>query len=72
MTPLSFARIMYGSSEGMRGGSGLSALGTTSRPALPVTSSSMATEAHVPLTLESLLQKAWRVLSSKRWSKPSE
>jgi hypothetical protein len=67
MSNVSFARIMYGSSEGPRSNSGLNSSGS-SWPAAPsfVASSSHGSETHDALTLESLLHKAWQALSAKR------
>jgi hypothetical protein len=62
MPHLSFARIMYGTSEGFRGSSGLSYFADSSRSTV---SGSSATQGLGPLTLESLLRKAWQALSSK-------
>jgi hypothetical protein len=66
MPHLSFARIMYGTSEGFRGGSGLSHFADSSRSTVSLVSGSSATQGHGPLTLESLLLKAWQALSSKQ------
>jgi hypothetical protein len=67
MSNVSFARIMYGSSEGPRSNSGLNSSGSL-WPAAPsfVASPSHGSETHDALTLESLLQKAWQALSAKR------
>jgi hypothetical protein len=65
MPHLSFARIMYGTSEGLRGDSGLSSFADSSRSMVSIHSGSSATQGHGRLTLESLLQKAWQALSFK-------
>jgi hypothetical protein len=67
MSNVSFARIMYGSSEGPRSNSGLNSSGS-SWPAAPsfVASPSHGSETHDALTLESLLHRAWQALSAKR------
>ena len=67
MPNVSFARIMYGSSESPRSNSGLNSSGS-SWPAAPscVASPSHGSATHDALTLESLLQKAWQALSAKR------
>jgi hypothetical protein len=67
MSNVSFARIMYGSSEGPRSNSELNSSGS-SWPAAPsfVASPSRGSETHDVLTLESLLHKAWQALSAKR------
>jgi hypothetical protein len=67
MPNVSFARIMYGSSEGPRSNSGLNSSGN-SWPAAPAfaVSSARGSETHDVLTLESLLHKAWQALSAKR------
>src|SRR5260370_7044625 len=59
MSNVSFARIMYGSTEGPRSNSGLNSSGN-SWPAAPsfVASPSHGSETHDALTLESLLHKA--------------
>jgi hypothetical protein len=64
---VSFARIMYGSSEGPRSNSGLNSSGS-SWPAAPpfAVGSARGSETHDVLTLESLLHKAWQALSAKR------
>jgi len=67
MSNVSFARIMYGSSEGPRSNSGLNPSGS-SWPAAPsfVASPPQGSETHDALTLESLLHKAWQALSAQR------
>ena len=67
MPNVSFARIMYGSSEGPRSNSGLNPSGS-SWPAAPPfgVGSARGSETHDVLTLESLLHKAWQALSAKR------
>ena len=67
MSNVSFARIMYGSSEGPRSNSSLNS-SVSSWPATPsfVASLSHGSETHDALTLESLLHKAWQALSAKR------
>jgi len=67
MSNVSFARIMYGSSESPRSDYDLHT-SASSLPAAPsfVSGNSDGNEAHDALTLESLLHKAWVVLSAKR------
>jgi hypothetical protein len=65
MHHLSFARIMYGTSEGIRSDSGLSSIAARWQPTLSLHSNSPARQAHGLLTLESLLHKAWQALSPK-------
>ena len=67
MSNVSLARIMYGSSEGPRSNHGPHAAGS-SLPAAPspVSNHSDGRETHDTMTLESLLHKAWEVLSAKR------
>ena len=65
MPHLSFARIMYGTSEGLRGDAELNSFADSSQPMVSTHSGSSATQGHGRLTLESLLQKAWRALAFK-------
>jgi hypothetical protein len=67
MSNVSFARIMYGSSQDPRSNSGLNSSGS-SWPAAPpfVAGPSHGSETHDALTLESLLHKAWQALCAKR------
>jgi hypothetical protein len=66
MSNLSFARIMYGTSEGVRNGSGLSASTPSPQPEPSIRSSLFpASSTYSSLTLEDLLHKAWQVLSAK-------
>lgn len=66
MSNLSLARIMYGSSEGVRTASGLSFSSPSFHTMLSMNSgSSTAPQVHSSLTLQDLLHKAWLVLSTK-------
>ena len=68
MSNLSFARIMYGSSEGPRSNSGLNSSGSPwpAASSFVASSSQGSSETHDVLTLENLLHKAWQALSAKR------
>lgn len=66
MSNLSFARIMYGTSESMRNNSSLGSSGYSSQTTFSnYSSSSPDARAHGGLTLENLLHKAWQALSTK-------
>ena len=66
MANLSFARIMYGTSEGVRTNSGLGPSDFSSQTALSTHSiSTPDVRWHGGFTLESLLHKAWLALSTK-------
>lgn len=66
MPHLSFARIMFGTSEVVRNDSRLGSSGASTRNTFSVHSgSSPDAQTHGGLTLESLLHKAWLALSAK-------
>jgi len=66
MPHLSFARIMFGTSEVVRNNSGLGSSGASARTTFsPHSGSSPDAQMHGGLTLESLLHKAWLALSAK-------
>jgi len=66
MPNLSFARIMFGTSEGARNNSNFGSSGASTRPTFSIPAgSSPDAQTHDGLTLESLLHKAWLALSAK-------
>jgi hypothetical protein len=66
MPHLSFARIMFGTSDVVRNDSSLGSSGASARTTFPLPSgSSPDAQMHDGLTLESLLHKAWLALSAK-------
>ncbi len=66
MSNLSFARIMYGTSEGTRNNASHGSPTFSSQAPLPIHRSS-SPEAHseAGLTLEMLLHKVWQALSAR-------
>ncbi len=66
MSELSFARIMYGTSEGIRSSAGFSSSGTLSRPANSFgAGSDPGGRSNGLHALENLLHKAWLAVSTK-------
>jgi hypothetical protein len=66
MASLSFARIMYGTSEDFHAAQGMRAPASSSITALPVVEKlAQANSATEPDTLGELLHKAWTILKSK-------